>query len=222
MCDISSIIFSAINLTADDIEGQRVLEVGSRDVNGSLRPLVEHLKPSEYIGTDLRGGPNVDLVCCAEDLLSVFAEEDFGVVISTEVIEHVKDWRKFVSVLKRICKPGGIILLTTRSFGFPYHRGPVDYWRFELEDIANIFSDCEVLKLEPDSGKPGVFAKLKKPEDFIENDLADYELFSMIACRRIRDIREEDYRFFLFKKRVWAFARRTIFRVAKPLRPLYK
>ncbi len=119
-------------------------------------------------------------------------------------------------MLKHICKPEGIILLTTRSFGYPYHAAPSDYWRFELDDIANIFSDCHVLRLEPDSRSPGVFAKLKKPVDFVEKDLSDYELFSTIACRRIRDIREEDYRFFFFKKSTRAFSTRIVFVVAKP------
>ncbi len=36
-----------------------ILDIGSRDVNGTIRPVVSHLY-NAYIGIDWEGGPNVD------------------------------------------------------------------------------------------------------------------------------------------------------------------
>lgn len=186
MCHDSCIIFGKIGLTKEDIKGKRVIEIGSLNVNGSLRPFVTSLEPSLYIGIDIEEGPGVDIVCNADDIIEKFGKESFDVVISTELLEHVKDWKKVVSNIKNICKPGGIILITTRSYGFPFHSYPYDFWRYELEDMANIFSDCNILLLEKDLQQPGIFIKIKKHDNFVEKDLSDYMLYNIIYNNRIR------------------------------------
>lgn len=200
MCHPSCIVFGAINLTKKDIKGNKILEIGSYDVNGSIRSIIESLNPLEYTGIDILEGPGVDLVCSAEKLLNCFPVESFDVVISTEMIEHVKDYKKAISNIKNICTKGGIILLTTRSYGFPYHPSPTDFWRFEIEDMENIFSDCEILVLEKDKEFPGVFIKLRKPEDFKEKDLSDYKLYSIITHKKMVKITEDDFKNWHFFK----------------------
>ena len=200
MCHVSCIVFGAVNLHPEDVEGKKVIEIGSYDVNGSIHSIVDTSKPSEYVGVDIEEGPGVDLVCSAEEVLNCFGRESFDLVITTEMIEHVWDWKIVISNIKDICKPGGIILLTTRSLGFPYHPSPTDFWRFEKEDMENIFSDCEILVLEKDKEYPGVFIKVKKPLEFIEKDLADYNLYSMITGKRMANITEDDYRNWHFIK----------------------
>lgn len=194
MCHPSCIVFGAINLRKEDVEGKRVIEIGSYDVNGSIRSIVEALNPKEYVGVDLKQGPSVDLVCSAEELLNYFQEDSFDLVISTEMIEHVMDWRKVISNIEKICKPEGIILLTTRSYGFPYHPSPTDFWRFELEDMENIFCNFEILVKEKDREFPGVFIKVKKPLGFIEKDLSSYKLYSIITDRKEIEISEKHYK----------------------------
>jgi SAM-dependent methyltransferase len=193
MCNVNCILFGTRNLLDEEIRGRRILEVGSCDVNGSLRPFVESRKPSEYIGIDIVAGRGVDLICSAEDLLDRFGEESFDVVISTELLEHVRDWRKVISNLKRVCKAGGIILITTRSIGFPFHSYPYDYWRYEPEDMEEIFSDCEIQVLERDPDK-GVFLKAAKPLNFEEEELPDYQLYSVAVNRRVKQISDKDLR----------------------------
>lgn len=97
----------------------------------------------------------MDVVCEAERLVERFGTEAFDAVITTELIEHVRDWRLVVSNLKNVCRPGGIIIVTTRSKGYGYHAAPYDFWRYELSDMENIFSDCEILLLEKDLEEPG-------------------------------------------------------------------
>ena len=78
-------------LTAAEVAGARVLNVGAFDVNGSFRTLVDPLGPAEYIGVDIQPGPGVDQICDARALMATFGAESFDVVISTEMLEHVAD-----------------------------------------------------------------------------------------------------------------------------------
>lgn len=145
MCDEHCIEFATGVLT--DVHGRDILEVGAYDVNGSVRPYVIPQCPSLYFGVDLREGPNVDEVCDVVDLVSRFGNESFDVVVSTEMLEHVRDWRRAIQNLKGVLRPLGRILLTTRRIGFPYHEHPGDYWRYEPEDMAAIFRDFERIRI---------------------------------------------------------------------------
>ena len=202
MCHVSCIVFGAKNLTKEEIKGRKVIEVGSYDVNGSLRPIIESWEPAEYVGVDIEKGPGVDFVCNAEDIVEKFGKESFDVVISTELLEHVRDWRKVISDIKNICKPNGIIFITTRSKGFDYHAYPYDFWRYELEDMKYIFSDCEILVLEKDFQAPGVFLKAKKPNKFVEKDLSDHKLYSVVVNKKIKEITDKDFQNWYFKRLV--------------------
>lgn len=195
----SNVIFAALNIKTDDIRDKRVIEVGSYDVNGSLRPLVEALEPSSYVGVDIMDGPGVDVVCDAGELLSRFSESSFDFVISTEMIEHVKNWRWAIHNLKNICKAGGGILITTRSSGFFYHGHPDDYWRYETEDFEYIFQDFTIENLDKDP-QFGVMIKARKPHDFTETNLQDYRLYSIIAGKRIKDFEDIDLKFLRYAR----------------------
>lgn len=185
MCHESCISFGENNLNKDDVKGKDVIEIGSQNVNGSLRYYIENLECKKYIGVDIEKGIGVDIVCKAENVIEIFGKDAFDIVICTELLEHVKDWKSVISNIKNICKPGGTILVTTRSYGFPRHGYPYDYWRYEIEDIKNIFSDCIIEILEKDYQMPGVFAKIKKEYNFIENDLSEYKLFEINTNRKI-------------------------------------
>ncbi len=53
MCTIECIMFGAQNLCKEEVAGKRVLEIGSYNVNGSLRQIVKSWGPAEYIGVDI-------------------------------------------------------------------------------------------------------------------------------------------------------------------------
>ena len=98
------------NTESDEFEGKRVIEVGSKYVNGSVRPLIEKfLKPKEYIGVDLEKGKFVDVVLDAEKLVDYFGKESFDIVVSTELLEHVTNWRSVINNMKEILKKDGYI-----------------------------------------------------------------------------------------------------------------
>ena len=192
MCNLLCVMFAVANLSRPEVAGKRVLEIGSGNVNGSLQPIVKSWDPASYTGVDIAPGSGVDVVCAAEDIIEKFGKEQFDIVISTEMLEHVKDWRKVVSNIKNICMSGGIILITTRSLGFEYHGYPNDFWRYEAFDIKSIFSDCIIEKMEADKKDPGILFRVKKPAGFKENDLSGYELYSIITGRRVKDISDKE------------------------------
>ena len=201
VCNAACILFGFRSISASEVAGKRVLEIGSADRNGSLRPIIESYHPREYVGIDVEPGPGVDRVVEAGQLAHVFGEESFDLVLSTETLEHIRDWRGAVSNVKRVCKRGGVVLLTTRSIGFPYHAYPYDFWRYDPGDVRAIFSDMEIVTLEKDSEiTPGVFAKIRKPLDFRENDLSNHELYSIVSGRRVRQLDGARTRKFVFLK----------------------
>jgi SAM-dependent methyltransferase len=121
-------------------------------------------------------------------LVDYFGPESFDVVVSTEVVEHVLDWRLVINNMKMMLKRGGIIYLTTRSKGFPYHAYPHDHWRYEPSDMVRIFRDFEIIRLEADWEGPGVFLKARKPLDWRPVDLSGIALYSVILGRRTREL----------------------------------
>ncbi len=197
MCNSACIEFGRESLTRADVEGKMVIEVGARDVNGTLRPFAEAHQPARYLGVDLEAGNGVDEICNVYDLAKRFGPESFDVVISTEMIEHVQDWRKAFSQIKTILRPGGIVLITTRSIGFPYHDYPFDYWRYELDDMKAIFADMRIESLEPDPLSPGVLIKARKPDEFSEKDLNAHALYSMVTNGRTTQTEFSKMQYFL-------------------------
>lgn len=173
MCHRSVLAFVMTRISEADISGKKVLEVGSLDVNGSPRGIVELLAPASYVGVDIRPGPKVDQICDASALVTAFGVEIFDVVISTEMLEHAKDWRSAISSMKRVLAPGGLLLITTRSPGFPRHDYPGDYWRFTKQDALEIFSDMEEVEVVEDPMAPGILVRARKSAMFCEADLTE-------------------------------------------------
>lgn len=85
----------------------KVLEVGSRNVNGTIR---DEFTRCDYMGIDLVEGPGVDRVCHAGDMDG--EDKTFDVVVSTEAMEHDGDWPRSLWRMFLCLKPGGLFLLT--------------------------------------------------------------------------------------------------------------
>ena len=54
MCSKTCISFGMRNLTLSEVRGKKIIEIGSLDVNGSLRSYIESLNPEKYIGIDMK------------------------------------------------------------------------------------------------------------------------------------------------------------------------
>lgn len=142
-------------VAAEDLAGApRVLEVGSFDVNGSVRPLFGNRGPREgYFGIDGRMGPGVDVIWDIETgPLSLIGAAPFDVVVSTEMLEHTPHPWRAVENMAASLTPRGWLILTTRGPGFGLHDHPDDFYRFTMSSLLVLFEEAglEVVQLVPD------------------------------------------------------------------------
>jgi len=179
MCNQACVSFAEKYLNSEIIKDKEVLEVGALIINGGIRPIVEGLNPRKYIGCDILEGNGVDDICSVYDIVSKYGKESFDLVINTEMLEHVKHWRKAINNLKNVVKENGYILITTRSKGFSKHCFPSDYWRYEIEDMKEIFLDFNVISIEPDLTQPGVFVFAQRNQSINEQNLESINLYNI-------------------------------------------
>ena len=104
------------NTFPENFKNAKVLEVGSLDINGSIRFLFEDCN---YIGLDVGPGPCVDVVCSGHEYAA--PDNSFDTVISSECFEHNPYWLETFSNMHRLCKPGGMVIFTCATDGRPEH-----------------------------------------------------------------------------------------------------
>lgn len=152
--------------------GGSILEVGSMNVNGSVR---DSFDQADYVGIDQAPGPGVDEVVNVHYIpgralqagpIPRLAQPN-DLVLCLEVLEHDPDPVGLVRVLRSYClKPGGLLVLSTPTSGFPEHRHPKDYWRFMRDAYQEIFfKGMQVLALDDvkcPAGFPGLIGVAKK------------------------------------------------------------
>ena len=84
----------------------RVLEVGSLNINGSVREHFENI--DTYIGLDWRPGRFVDMVCLAHEMEF---DQSFNTIISCSMLEHDPYWyASIVRMVRFLCDDGGLFL----------------------------------------------------------------------------------------------------------------
>jgi SAM-dependent methyltransferase len=94
----------------------KVLEVGSLDINGSIRPFFENC---DYLGVDLGEGRGVDMVAKGEEL--DFPDGTFDTTASCECFEHNEKWSQTFQNMVRMTRPGGLVFFTCATTGRPEH-----------------------------------------------------------------------------------------------------
>ena len=103
-----------------------VVELGSQDVNGSLR---EHCPEGvHYIGLDVMPAKGVDLVVDPGSSLPLATGTADAIVTSSAFEHDICFWDTFLE-LTRILRPGGLLYVNVPSNG-DFHRYPLDCWRF--------------------------------------------------------------------------------------------
>ena len=149
------------------LKATAVLEIGSRVINGSPRPL---FRGANYWGTDCAPGLGVDAVVDGETVIPPFPVD---VVVCAEVLEHAMNWRGIVINAHDVLSPGGVMILTmatdNRSAHSAVHGGALvggEYYGNvnpdDMADLVSKFFDEVTLEVHRDRGDLYVFAVKKK------------------------------------------------------------
>jgi len=96
---------------------RRVCELGSRDVNGSVRGL---FPGAQYIGVDAEPGPGVDAIGNGATWKPE-PPEPFDTVVSTEVLEHTGEAEEICRNSYELLEKGGVFIVTAASIGREPH-----------------------------------------------------------------------------------------------------
>lgn len=114
----------------------RLLDLGCGDM--PYRPL---LAPGVacYDGIDLPGNAAAKYHLLPDGSTTAPAASA-DLVLSTQVLEHVRDVRAYLNEARRLLAPGGQLLLTTHGT-WVYHADPHDYWRWTAEGLTTTLAD---------------------------------------------------------------------------------
>lgn len=150
--------------------GMRVLEIGPEAVPSTYQKIIAD--PSIVWHTlDLRDEPLLTYHSSSEYEFPVDSAS-YDIVLSGQVLEHVRRIWVWMRELARVCKKGGLVI-TINPVSWPYHEAPVDCWRVFPDGMRALYEDAslevELSKwdsLEPVPGRrrlPGRSAAAQTP-----------------------------------------------------------
>jgi SAM-dependent methyltransferase len=123
--------------------GMKVLEIGPDEIPSAYQELINNVTiewQTLDIGTDVS---NVTIHAKNEYSYEV-ADNTYDIVVSNNVIEHVRKIWLWMKELHRITRPGGYVI-TVNPLSWPYHEAPVDCWRIYPEGMKAL---CEEANLK--------------------------------------------------------------------------
>jgi SAM-dependent methyltransferase len=150
-------------------KGARVLEVGSLDINGSVRELFSDCR---YTGVDLQIGPGVDLACQGQ--LVEFPTHHFDTTISAECLEHNPFWRETVANMLRMTRPAGLVMISCATTGRLEHgttRTNPDASPFTSAEKWDYYKNLTAADIEQSLNLDGWLADWASWTNFITKDL---------------------------------------------------
>lgn len=140
---------------AHALDGQLdVLDIGGRNINGSVRDL---FPDATYTAMDIRPGDGVDIVADAATWHP--GDRLWDVVVCTEVFEHTTDWKLICVTAFTSLRPDGRFIATMAGPGRPEHSAVDGGWRLhpgeyygnvEPGDLRAVLEACGFTEIEVD------------------------------------------------------------------------
>jgi hypothetical protein len=123
-----------------ELPAPSVLELGTLQSQPGRSTMHRDWVPhaSEFLGTDIQDGPDVDVVADLHTLTDVVGRERFDVILSCSTFEHLKYPTLAAHELMKALKVGGLLYIQTHQ-SFPLHGYPNDYFRFSRDALASLF-----------------------------------------------------------------------------------
>jgi SAM-dependent methyltransferase len=118
------------------------------DVGGRLQPyrVLLGTRVSRYVAVDPQITPLVNVAALGEEL--PFGNEEFDLVISTQVLEYFPDPRQAASEIWRVLRKGGAAFLSAPAVFL--RDNDREYWRFLPEGLRFILQDFEAVDVLPE------------------------------------------------------------------------
>jgi ubiquinone/menaquinone biosynthesis C-methylase UbiE len=151
--------------------GSRVLEIGPDAFPSSYESLVND-SSIIWETTDISDRGSMTYPNAGEYSFPV-SDDSYDVVLTGQVIEHVKKIWVWVKELARVCKKGGHVIIIN-PVSWPFHEVPVDCWRIYPDGMKALLEDTSLRvvasqfeSLEAPGHKrylPGISAEFQTPK----------------------------------------------------------
>lgn len=157
----------------------RVLEIGPDDVPSTFQRIVgdasitwETLDQSVSIHQSLL--PQLTYLATDEYAFPI-DDARYDIVLSAQVIEHVRETWRWMEEVARVCRPGGTVI-TIAPVSWPYHEDPVDCWRIYPEGLRALYQSagldtelalCATLEPQPDLRREKWFLAKQTVKSFL-------------------------------------------------------
>lgn len=181
---------AAYKFSLSYIQGKRVLEVGSSDGYGSYYMAKAAKKVTacdidkKTIAYAKQKYKLKNLNFMVIDALKLQLKDKFDVIISFQVIEHIKDVNRYLTQIQKCLKKDGVVIFSTPNREIrlakndkpwnPYH--VYEYTAYELQNLlSNYFSKTSVLGLH---ASPTIY-RLETRRLSIRRLIAKFDFFSL-------------------------------------------
>ena len=144
-------------------DGMKVLEIGPSGIPSPYQKLVNNPTITWHTLDLYNSYPNITYVS-GEEYNYPIDRDAYDLVVSGQVIEHVKKIWLWLDEIKRIVRKDGIIIIIN-PVSWPYHAHPVDCWRIFPDGMKALCeqSNLNVLFCEYKSIEAEHFATTKTP-----------------------------------------------------------
>ena len=145
--------------------GQRVLEIGPDGFPSTYRRLCGDLQ-AQWDTVDIAARPGITHRASDEYTFPI-SNDHYDVVVSGQVIEHVRKVWRWIREVARVTRPGGHVI-TISPVSWPYHEAPVDCWRIYPEGMRALYDEAglEVLHCAFETLEPrGILPRMPRGPD---------------------------------------------------------
>ena len=123
----------------------RVLEIGPDGSPSSYESLVND-RSITWETTDISGRDGITYPNAGEYSFPI-PDDSYDVVLSGQVIEHVKKIWVWIRELERVCRKGGYVIIIN-PVSWPFHEVPVDCWRIYPDGMKALLEDTSLRVVE--------------------------------------------------------------------------
>ena len=119
--------------------GMSVLEIGPNNAPSSYQAIVGDDSITWHT-IDISQAPSLTYRSSDEYTFPI-QDNAYDIVLSGQVLEHVKKIWVWIKEVARVCKDGGTVI-TICPVSWPYHEAPVDCWRIFPEGMKVLYEEA--------------------------------------------------------------------------------